>query len=573
MSLAPLDLNFKSAPVLESRSVYLKATAGPNFFAQHWLILKNMSRAQGSSLLGKIKQVEECNSPLANRRTLFKDLHSLLVRASINKLPPVEEMSPQDLMDAEYSIYRHNNVDKFSLSHRMTFVEGPHTLDYINLKSRNLTQISRDVILHKQTNILNITGNPLLLDLPVEMMEHSRLIELHLDSALYLSMHAKIREHIQRGIEIGFLGIREEEDQVKIFCRSYNSATERNKYGLLFYDESVYKPFSPLGIFYIAAYKNKGKEELKTLFSRLPFTITSVISMHVAQLCGSLHCSVHEELFLSDPFLLCNAIRLMVDQLKPGSCTDLFYKMLYTLAKHQPSDPLWTPLDSTAASLLWAEGHVLNNIARAADAFTLKFGSEEEIRLCVQHIHQTILRDRGNDGRSILMHAVWADALPLIKVLLSVGVDVNVKDNNFMTALHFACSLNRSSTIELLLANKADPNALDRDMKTPYDHIWNNGCREYFCKDLLRRAGGLPSSELPILEDPLQTSKKNALKNHFLKHPPKDLYDAVSMARVIMGMNHIEAPNKFYTFLKTNGIHFAKKLAEEKKGPRLEDVD
>src|SRR5205823_13251537 len=66
-----------------------------------------------------------------------------------------------------------------------------------------------------------------------------------------------------------------------------------------------------------------------------------------------------------------------------------------------------------------------------------------------------------------LMAAAMVHALDAIQALLDNGADINSKDANNYTALHFTAKNNDASTTKFLLDLKADPNLRNNDQPTP----------------------------------------------------------------------------------------------------------
>ncbi len=61
--------------------------------------------------------------------------------------------------------------------------------------------------------------------------------------------------------------------------------------------------------------------------------------------------------------------------------------------------------------------------------------------------------------------------LPLneIETMISSGLNLDLKDESGLTALHYAVESGKLETVKLLLENKANPNIGDNDMVTPYN--------------------------------------------------------------------------------------------------------
>lgn len=66
-------------------------------------------------------------------------------------------------------------------------------------------------------------------------------------------------------------------------------------------------------------------------------------------------------------------------------------------------------------------------------------------------------------GSPLTVLAIRSDRLPMLKILLERGVDVNMKDINNSTALHCAALHERQDCVELLLEYGADATILEED--------------------------------------------------------------------------------------------------------------
>jgi len=84
----------------------------------------------------------------------------------------------------------------------------------------------------------------------------------------------------------------------------------------------------------------------------------------------------------------------------------------------------------------------------------------------------------------------FAATKEIVELLINEGADVNAKNKWGGTPLHAAATNGKKETVELLIAADADVNAKAKDGKTPLDMA--NGA----IADLLRKHGGKTSEEL-----------------------------------------------------------------------------
>jgi ankyrin repeat protein len=85
----------------------------------------------------------------------------------------------------------------------------------------------------------------------------------------------------------------------------------------------------------------------------------------------------------------------------------------------------------------------------------------------------------GNDGRTALhVAAGWGykgdNSLAVIRVLLKNGADINARDKNDQTPLHWAVQHANRDAIELLVQNRAERSTRDSEGKTPLDYSNND---------------------------------------------------------------------------------------------------
>ncbi len=81
-----------------------------------------------------------------------------------------------------------------------------------------------------------------------------------------------------------------------------------------------------------------------------------------------------------------------------------------------------------------------------------------------------------------------------VKQHLATGTDVNAKDEEGGTPLHFATGWDHKEIVELLIAEGADVNAKDEVGETPLDRTAILDKKE--TADLLRKHGGKTGAEL-----------------------------------------------------------------------------
>jgi|TARA_B100001964_G_scaffold10269_1_gene11008 cytohesin len=81
-----------------------------------------------------------------------------------------------------------------------------------------------------------------------------------------------------------------------------------------------------------------------------------------------------------------------------------------------------------------------------------------------------------------------------VKQFIVAGEDVNAKDNNGVSPLHYAAYYGEKEVAELLIAKGADVNAKDEDAETPLDNAIMRKHPE--TADLLRKHGGKTAKEL-----------------------------------------------------------------------------
>jgi hypothetical protein len=78
----------------------------------------------------------------------------------------------------------------------------------------------------------------------------------------------------------------------------------------------------------------------------------------------------------------------------------------------------------------------------------------------------------GKSGKNALFQSVIFNHIKATESLLAKGADVNARDpvSNSLTPLHYSAARGYKRMVELLLANNADVNVLDKDGLTPLHH-------------------------------------------------------------------------------------------------------
>jgi len=100
------------------------------------------------------------------------------------------------------------------------------------------------------------------------------------------------------------------------------------------------------------------------------------------------------------------------------------------------------------------------------------------------------------DGQTPLhmsVSSVFGGKLPLIKLLLEKGADVNSRDRSGATPLHEATRRGYKEIVELLIENNAEINAVDNEGMTPLDYASSDDPQVQAVYEILRRHGGKTS--------------------------------------------------------------------------------
>ncbi|EAY09467.1 hypothetical protein TVAG_126280 [Trichomonas vaginalis G3] len=104
-----------------------------------------------------------------------------------------------------------------------------------------------------------------------------------------------------------------------------------------------------------------------------------------------------------------------------------------------------------------------------------------DLKLCSQYNNlQSFLvyLDQTNDINTCFVYSPNFHLSSLLEYFISNGADINAKDGDESTPLHYAASDNNKKTAEILISNGADINAEDADGCTPLHYAASNNSKE-----------------------------------------------------------------------------------------------
>ena len=99
---------------------------------------------------------------------------------------------------------------------------------------------------------------------------------------------------------------------------------------------------------------------------------------------------------------------------------------------------------------------------------------------------------KDEDGRTPLHFAAWFGHKEIAELLIAAGADVNAKNEDGGTPLYFAVWKGHKEIAELLIAEGVDVNVKNNDGETPLDLAVINRA----IADFLRKHGGKTGEEL-----------------------------------------------------------------------------
>jgi cytohesin len=117
-----------------------------------------------------------------------------------------------------------------------------------------------------------------------------------------------------------------------------------------------------------------------------------------------------------------------------------------------------------------------------------------------------------SDGRTPLAMAIDQNKPETADIIRKHGGMTSAELLSGMTLLHIAVKEGKTETIELLIAEGADVNAMDRDVKTPLD--WAEGTNNKGIAELLRKHGAKTGEELNVLIAAAKKGDIEAVKQH-----------------------------------------------------------
>jgi len=143
---------------------------------------------------------------------------------------------------------------------------------------------------------------------------------------------------------------------------------------------------------------------------------------------------------------------------------------------------------------------------------------------------------KDNDGLTPLH---WAETKELAELLITKGADVNAKWNGGLTYLHQAAVKSRNGVAEFLISKGLDVNEKDEDGNTPLD--WANGNGNFRTADLLRKHGGKTSAWFKADESmqiAAEAGNIKAVKQHLAAGTDvntKDEHGITSLHKALLG--------------------------------------
>ena len=129
---------------------------------------------------------------------------------------------------------------------------------------------------------------------------------------------------------------------------------------------------------------------------------------------------------------------------------------------------------------------------------------------------------KNGEGMTPLHYAAYRDYKEIVELLIAKGADVNAKQVDGMTPLHNAAVRRHKEVAELLIANGADVNAKGGTGDTPLHNAANNAYKDVV--ELLIAKGADVNAKDDVGKTPLDWAikfKNTATTDHLRKHGGK----------------------------------------------------
>lgn len=108
-------------------------------------------------------------------------------------------------------------------------------------------------------------------------------------------------------------------------------------------------------------------------------------------------------------------------------------------------------------------------------------------------VRQVKSSPRGEDGARALLESVERGNMSLIRRLLNMGVEIDMRDASGRTALTIAAEQGNNEVVRTLLQHGADHRVTDSDGRTPYEVAKDSGNTD--TADLLIRVPGRQATQ------------------------------------------------------------------------------
>jgi ankyrin repeat protein len=164
--------------------------------------------------------------------------------------------------------------------------------------------------------------------------------------------------------------------------------------------------------------------------------------------------------------------------------------------------------------------------------FPLHYAVAEPTNVEMLLAAQSQVNAKNAEGETPLHWAAGAGLTNSADLLLGHGADINATDNDGNTPLHFAITANRTEMVDWLLGKGANPNLPNREGKTPLDWAKNGTGRPYFWVQIGKNAsfarvsgGGSPGRTpwaMPMPASPLSAQTRNTLAATLKAHGALD---------------------------------------------------